>query len=79
MQFPFWSLIFIFITFTLYPKKRVSFLLLPLYQKQKMHTWQMECTVDTLKADLTIKIIIKKCYLVLKNATSASKFKKFIY
>ena len=70
MQFPFWSLIFIFITFTLYPKKRVSFLLLPLYQKQKMHTWQMECTVDTLKAKAAIKITIKILFGIKKYHVS---------
>ena len=43
-----------------------------------MHTWQTEYTVGTLKANVVIKII-KKCYLALKNATSASKFKKLIY
>ena len=37
----------------------------------------MEFTIGTLKANMTIKIIKKKkSYLALKNATSASKFKK---
>ena len=44
-----------------------------------MHMWQMECTIGTLKVDVAIKIIIIKCYLALKNAISASKFKKLIY
>ena len=41
----------------------------------------MECTIGTLKANMAIKIKKKKkkSYLALKNATSASKFKKLIY
>ena len=41
-----------------------------------MHTWQTECIVGTLKADVAIKIIIIKSYLALKNDTSSSKLKK---
>ena len=56
---PLWFLSFISTTFSPYPEKRVSFLSLPLYQRQKIYMWQTKCTVCTLKADVTIKIIIK--------------------
>ena len=69
MRFPLWSLTFISTVFSPYPKKRVSFLSQLLHQRQKMHTWQTECTIGTLKANMTIKIIII-------NATLASKLKK---
>ena len=40
-RFPLWSPDFIFTTFSPYPEKRFLFWSLPLYQRQKMHTWQM--------------------------------------
>ena len=42
MRFLLWSLTFIFTAFSSHPKKRISFLSMPLHQRQKMHTWQME-------------------------------------
>ena len=39
-QFPFWSLTFFFTAFSPCPEKRVSFLSLPLHQRQKLHRWQ---------------------------------------
>ena len=66
-RFSLWSLTFISIAFSFYPEKRVSFLFLPLYQRRKMHTWQMKCTAGTLKADVAIKIIIKKMLFGIKK------------
>ena len=39
-RFSFWSLTFFFAAFSPYPEKRVSFLSLPLHQRQKLHRWQ---------------------------------------
>ena len=75
MWFLLWSLTFICTAFSPYLGKHISFLSLLLHQRWKLQRWQTECIVGTLKADMTIKIIIKKCYLALKNATSTSKLK----
>ena len=65
-RFPLWSITFFPTAFSSYPGKSVSFLSLALHQRWKMHTWQTKYTVGTLKVDMTIKIIIIKCYLALK-------------
>ena len=56
---PTWFLTFISTAFSSYPEKYVSFLFLPLHQRRKMHTWQTECTIGILRADVVIKILIK--------------------
>ena len=65
-RFSLWSLIFFFTAFSPYPGKRVSFLSLPLHQRQNSHNWQTE-KIKNIKIMPTVSTWL---------STSASKLKK---
>ena len=65
-----------FPVFSPYPEKRFSFWSISLHQKRRKLTWQTAGINNTKLMSTWPKLIIKKCFLALKNATSASKLKK---